>query len=205
MRVAQAGRVIASTATRRRRGVLSVLTAVVLAAGLLTGCTASSGPGHAFSLQSVGAAQSGQVYPVSKRVPVGSYAGALLDSKPFALSSLRGHVTVLSWWASWCGPCQVEMPQYDVLYRKLAPQGVRFVGFDIKDDRDSAEAFVKNYDISYPIVYDEPGKSTVSLGVGSISGPPFTMLVDKQGKVAAVYLGRQADVSLSQAIGKLQS
>lgn len=177
---------------------------VALLPTLLGGCAGSSGSsGESFSLSRAGAAAPGTVYPAAERRPVGVFAGQLLNGKPFDSTGLRGHPAVLTWWGAWCGPCTTEMPQYDLLYGELRSSGVHFVGFDIKDTRSRAESFVENERISFPIVYDEPGESALRLGVGNLPGPPFTMLVDRNGLVAAVYVGPQAAVSLSGALKKL--
>jgi peroxiredoxin len=159
--------------------------------------------GSTFQLLRIGAAQPGDVYPISKRLPVATYVGRLLNEEKFSLRGALGAVTVISWWASWCGPCTTEIPQYDLLYRQLLPRDVHFIGIDIKDEHDAASSFVADNHISFPVVSDEAGAAALRLGVGNVSGPPFTMLLDAEGRVAAVYIGAQADVSLSSAIRKL--
>src|SRR5581483_6057087 len=121
----------------------------------------------------------------------------------FDLASTRGKIVVLNFWASWCGPCKTETPQFDLLYRQIKSRGVDFVGIDTKDARGAARTFVQQNDISFPIVYDEPGKTTLQLGNLPAVSLPFTVLIDQQGKVAAVYVERLSARDLQNSIDKL--
>jgi peroxiredoxin len=75
------------------------------------------------------------------------------------------------------------------VYRAYKAKGVDFVGIDFKDQRGKAESFVKDNDISFPIVYDQQGKTALQMGHLPAQGLPFTVLIDKQQRVAAVYTG----------------
>ena len=110
----------------------------------------------------------------------------------------------MNFWATWCSPCVTETPQFDSMYRSYKSKGVTFVGIDTKESSRSApRAFVKDNDISYPIVFDEPGKIATEMGNVPLQGLPTTVLVDKHGKVAAVYLGPLTPKDLEPAVNKL--
>jgi peroxiredoxin len=145
----------------------------------------------------------GKLYPQSERKTAGTFSGALLDGGTTDLAATMGKVVVLNFWAAWCGPCKTETPQFDIVYRKMKTRGVAFLGIDTKDVKSNAQSFVKDYDISYPIIYDEQGETALRLGDLPATALPFTVLLDKQGKVAAVYIIRLSAKDLTGAIHKL--
>jgi peroxiredoxin len=181
------------------------LTALVAAALVLAGCSGKDAVdqtgGGTFKFH--GATALGQLYPKADRKPASDFKVQLLDGGTMNLSSTKGKIVVLNYWATWCAPCKTELPQFDLLYRKLKSRGVHFVGIDTKDEKGSAQSFVKNYDISFPIAYDEPGETAVRLGNLPTVSLPFTVLIDQQGKVAAVYIVRLSYNDLQGAIDKL--
>ena len=103
------------------------------------------------------------------------------------LASLRGRVVVLNFWASWCAPCRVESPDLDAAYRATKASGVEFVGVVTKDEERAARAFVANFKISYSNVFDPTGAVTLRFRGFAPRGFPYTIVLDRQGRVAAVY------------------
>src|SRR3954471_19633539 len=178
------------------------VSALLAAALVLSACTGSDAVdqtgGGTFKFG--GATRLGDLYPQSHRKAAADFDGKLLDGGTFKLASTRGKVVVLNFWASWCGPCKTETPQFDLLYRQIKAKGVDFVGIDTKDVKSNAKSFIKNNDISYPIVFDEPGETALRLGNLPATALPFTVLLDQQGKVAAVYVIRLSAKDLQTAI-----
>jgi peroxiredoxin len=183
-------------------------TLALLAAALLTlsACTGSQAVSQTQnnSFEFSGGTKLGSVIPQAGRKPAGAATGSLIGGNgDFRLAAAKGKVVVLNFWASWCGPCQTETPQFDLLYRQIKSRGVDFVGIDTKDDKGAAEDFVRTNKISFPIVFDQPGKVAVELGHIPQPSLPFTVLIDKSGKVAAVYLVRLADKDLQKSLDTL--
>jgi thiol-disulfide isomerase/thioredoxin len=146
---------------------------------------------------------SGHTIATADRKKVHDFTGTLLSGGNYDLTHDAGKVVVLNFWASWCGPCQVETPQFDVLYRKNRASGVDFVGIDTKDIKSAAQSFVSDNKITFPIVYDEPGEVALRLGNLPAQSLPFTVLVDKQQRVAAVYVGPQSAKDLQPVLDRL--
>ena len=108
-----------------------------------------------------------------------------LNGQPLSLARLRGKVVLLNFWASWCGPCLTEMPQFMAWQRQYAAQGLRVVGISMDDDVASARKLVTRLKVDYPIAMGDPvlGRSYGVLGL------PLTFLIDRKGQVRAVYQG----------------
>lgn len=143
----------------------------------------------------VSATGKGSVIPLSQRKPAGALNGALIGGGQYNLPAHRGRVVLINYWASWCAPCVTESPMLETVYRSLKTRGVDFVGVDVKDDRQAAESFITDKHLSYPMIYDEPAKTALQLGIPA-GGLPVTILVDRAGRTAAVYLGavQQSDI-----------
>jgi thiol-disulfide isomerase/thioredoxin len=114
-------------------------------------------------------------------------SGQMLDSK-----ALEGQVVVMNWWYSACAPCRAEAPELQALYEEFQDQGVQFIGVNVRDTAETALAFDRKFDISFPSIIDAQS-GAVSLafqGVVSPQAVPTTLVIDKQGKVASRILGR---------------
>ncbi|WP_375489704.1 TlpA family protein disulfide reductase [uncultured Jatrophihabitans sp.] len=192
---------------KRRLAAAAVWAATLVAVPVLAACTGSNAvdqnPKQDGDFSFGTGTPLGQLYPVAERKKAGAFDGSLLDGGTFRSTTTEGKVAVINFWATWCGPCKTETPQFDSVYRQVRSRGVDFVGIDTKDVKDSAQAFVKNNKITYPIVSDEEGETAVELGKIPQLGLPFTVLLDKQGRVAAVYVVRLSPVDLTHSIDKL--
>lgn len=179
--------------------------AAVLAAAVALALSACSGSGGGSSYQFSSAQPLGTLIPAAQRKPAPDVTGHLLDgSGTTGPQHFHGHVVVMNFWASWCGPCRSETPQLVSAYHDMHAKGVDFLGIDTKDTHAGAKAFVGLEKVPYPIVYDQQGQ--VQLELGNIPGRlPFTVLLDQQGRVAAVYLTTLTEKDLQQVIAKLRA
>jgi thiol-disulfide isomerase/thioredoxin len=159
----------------------------------MSACTSSSGGTH---FQFKYATKLDTLIAPADREPAQNIGGTLLDGGTTDLRSDKGKVVLLNFWASWCVPCQVETPQLEQVYESMHAKGVNFLGIDTKDIRGKAKSFVGNNGVTYPVLYDENGESALRLG--NIPGNlPFTVLIDKKGRVAAVYLSKLTENDLT--------
>ncbi|HVY46314.1 MAG TPA: TlpA disulfide reductase family protein [Minicystis sp.] len=117
--------------------------------------------------------------------------GARLD-----LGELKGHAVVLDFWASWCGPCAVEAPVLDRLARRYEKQGLVVVGVNVSDAPATIKAYAAQRGLSYPMVVDGHDASD-RYGVDKL---PSLVVIDKQGKVAAFFVGVVDESALDEAL-----
>lgn len=125
-------------------------------------------------------------------------AGTALDGGRIRLSGYRGKVVVLNVWASWCGPCRAEAPELSKAQRTLAAKGVQVLGVDTDADRSQGRAFAGDHHLAYPSLYDPGSRQLVHRLPGKYLGQalPYTLFIDRNGKIAAQGLVRltEADV-----------
>jgi cytochrome c biogenesis protein CcmG, thiol:disulfide interchange protein DsbE len=113
--------------------------------------------------------------------PAHTFALARLDAPgKLQLSSLRGKVVVLNFWASWCAPCKSEAPRLEAAWQRYRRQGVVVVGVDGQDFSGDAKRFLRKHQITYPNVHDGPGAIGTKYGV---TGYPETYFVDRRGRL----------------------
>jgi thiol-disulfide isomerase/thioredoxin len=123
----------------------------------------------------------------------------LVDGGEFRLSSERGRVVVLDFWASWCGPCMQSMPQLEKLSQELANKSIRFVAVNLQEDRQTVEKALERLELTLDIALDVDGATAEKFSVTAI---PQTIVIDAEGKVRAVVTGGGPDYAqmLRQAI-----
>jgi thiol-disulfide isomerase/thioredoxin len=182
---------------------LRLVAALLVGATLvLSGCTSSSSGNGKYVYH--GAQQLGQLIKVADRKPVSNFSGSLLNGGTYHLTQDAGKVTVVNFWGEWCPPCRVETPQFGLVYDAYKAKDTAFVGIDILEpNRDKPRQFVKDNHITYPIVYDDDGETALHMGNISVPGAPFTVLLDKHHRVAAVYAVRMAANDLEPLLNKL--
>jgi peroxiredoxin len=129
----------------------------------------------------------GEVIPVADRKSAPDVTGQLIGGGQWQLAGQRGKVVVLNFWGSWCPPCRVETPDFDQAYRATKAKGVEFVGVAVKDREEAAASFLADKKISYPSLFDPAGKVALRFRDLRTNGFPYTIVIDKQARVAAVY------------------
>lgn len=135
---------------------------------------------------------------LDKRKEPGEVSGETLDGKPISLDDYRGKTVVVNVWGSWCAPCRSEAPDLVAASKELARDGVAFVGIDSRDlDRAAAQAFVRRFEVPYPSIYDQQGKTLLAFrGTLSPNAIPSTVVIDSQGRVAASIIGETTKATL---------
>jgi thiol-disulfide isomerase/thioredoxin len=136
--------------------------------------------------------------PVSEREQPGEVAGETIDGEPLSLDDYAGQVVVVNVWGSWCAPCRAEAPMLAKAARELADQDVAFLGIDSRDpSKTAARAFVRRFDIPYPSIYDQQGRTLLAFrGTLTPNAIPSTVIIDREGRVAASVLGEISRTTL---------
>src|SRR5437016_4339345 len=113
-----------------------------------------------------------------------------LDGKNIQLSSFRGKAVLLNFWATWCGPCKIEMPWFVELQKEYGPQGFQIVGVAMDDSStEDITKFVREMGINYPVLL---GKEEVGQSYGGVNALPTSFFIDRDGKLVAREFGLQS-------------
>jgi cytochrome c biogenesis protein CcmG, thiol:disulfide interchange protein DsbE len=128
--------------------------------------------------------------------PAPALPRAVLIPPPITLADLRGKPALINFWASWCDPCRKEAPELESFYR--AHKGhVGMVGIDYNDDPSSARDFVREFDLTYPMLRDPNAVYGDRYG---LVGLPTTVIIDSSGRIQASLRGPQTTETLSRAL-----
>ena len=108
-----------------------------------------------------------------------------VEGQPVELSSLRGKVVIIDFWASWCAPCKVAMPFYDGLQRDH-PEALVVVGVSVDEEAEAMRAALEQLPVSFTILHDQQGQVAEQFGVDTM---PSSYVLDSNGKVARIHRG----------------
>ncbi len=123
-----------------------------------------------------------------------------LEGKTMRLSDFRGKAVLLNFWATWCGPCKIEMPWFVELQQKYGSQGLQVVGVAMDDaSKEDIAKFAKEMGVNYPVLI---GKEAVGDSYGGIPALPETFFIGRDGKVVDKILGLRGKAEIEDAIKK---
>jgi thiol-disulfide isomerase/thioredoxin len=109
-----------------------------------------------------------------------------LGGQKVKLSSLKGKVVFLNFWATWCGPCRSEMPSMQRMYEKLKGEGLEILAVDQKEDKATVQRYTKALNLSFPILLDTTGRVNAQYNASAL---PTTYLFDRAGFIYALAVG----------------
>ncbi|MGY2075770.1 MULTISPECIES: TlpA family protein disulfide reductase [unclassified Blastococcus] len=185
------------------------LLTALLAGAILTGCSTGSDAvevNNGGEFRFVEATPAGEVIPADERATAPEFSGTLLGGGEFSSAALAGDVAVLNFWGSWCGPCRIETPEFQEVYAEVRDEGVQFVGLNVKEtDEQFALAFVERFGIEFPSLYDPRGEVALAFRDYPANAVPSTIVLDRQGRVAAVYTGAVAQDDLRAVLDQVQA
>ena len=153
----------------------------VLAIALLAGCFLY------FYAPRPRAVRTGPVKPDKDRHQAPDFALKDVNGQTVRLSDYRGKVVLLDFWATWCGPCQIEIPWFVDLERRNKDKGFAVLGVSMDDDGwESVKPFLSQLGVNYRVVI---GDGETAQLYGGVDALPTTFLIDRGGKIAAVHVG----------------
>jgi thiol-disulfide isomerase/thioredoxin len=129
--------------------------------------------------------------------PAPALAGDSVEGQPLALADLRGSVVVVNFWATWCDPCRAEQPELAGLAGDYRNEGVAFLGVNERDDVAKARAWIKEFDVPYPSIVDEPGAWADDF---AFFGLPDTYVIDTEGTIRWAVYGQTDAAQLKELI-----
>ena len=162
--------------TKMAGGALLILAFIGAATILLLRDDASSGP-HIDGIESE--LTSGGYETSDDKGPAPDFELASLSGEKFRLSAHRGEVVVINFWATWCGPCRIEIPDLIRMQELLRRDGIQFVGISLDEEgKEIVETFAREANFNYPILLDD---GSISEKFGGIYALPTTVIVDRKG------------------------
>jgi len=151
-----------------------------LLAGLVAASLAASAAGTAFAAQNL----------LNQKAP--EFTLKDLNGQSLRLASFCGKVVLLNFWATWCAPCQIEMPVFAAWQRQYAPQGFQVIGISMDDDPAPARHLVERLKLNYPVAM---GDERLGARYAGVLGLPLTFLIDRNGVIRARFQG-ETDVKV---------
>ena len=124
--------------------------------------------------------------------------------EPVSSADYEGQVVVVNFWYAACPPCRVEAPDLEALHQEFDGEGASFLGVNVRDQAATAAGFEKEFGISYPSVIDANDGNMLLAFAGTVApnAVPTTIVLDKQGRVAARFLGLIEEPSILKTISR---
>ena len=170
---------------------LSLAFATALLFGyMVAGCSTSP--------RSVNAAS---VKPDKERKSAPAFALRDADGKLVHLADYKGKVVLLDFWATWCGPCKIEIPWFMEMQRKNKDRGFEVLGVAMDDEGwEVVKPFISKIGVNYRIL---AGNDETAQSYGGVDALPTTFLIDRSGKIAAVHVGLASKKDFEDGIQEL--
>jgi peroxiredoxin len=118
--------------------------------------------------------------------PAPSFTLAALSGQQAALSQYKGQVVMVNFWATWCGPCQQEMPLLDQMYKKYKPAGFTLIGVNVDKEAPPVRELMARKPVSFPVLLDPANQVSKAYHVDEM---PSSVLIDRKGEIRYIHRG----------------
>jgi thiol-disulfide isomerase/thioredoxin len=123
---------------------------------------------------------------VDRPIPMFNFSTTLVNGNPISLKDFTGKVVFLNFWATWCGPCRMEMPSMEALYRRFKDQGFEILAVDVRENQKDVAAFMNELGLSFPAALDTKGDIAA---IYAIEAFPTTYIIDRDGGIITRLVG----------------
>ena len=134
---------------------------------------------------------------LDNRGDVITFSGTTESGETVSSADYLGNVLVVNFWYAGCAPCRAEAPDLELVYNEMSPQGVNFLGVNVRDQAATIDSFNKRFGITYQSIIDQDGQAQLAFAAQvPPNAVPTTLVLDAQGRVAARILGQLQDPSI---------
>jgi len=113
-----------------------------------------------------------------------------LNDSSYTLSKMENKVVLINFWATWCGPCRMEIPEFNELYKNYHEQGLEILGISISDNKKQLNNFTKSFAVDYPLLYGGArDMNNIMKDYGGVYAVPSSFLIGKEGSIIWSYPG----------------
>jgi peroxiredoxin len=118
--------------------------------------------------------------------PAPAFTLTTLEGQPGALSQYKGQVVMVNFWATWCGPCQQEMPLLDQMYKKYKPAGFTLIGVNVDKEAPPVKELMARRPVSFPVLLDPANQVSKAYHVDEM---PSSVIIDRKGEIRYIHRG----------------
>jgi len=113
-----------------------------------------------------------------------------LNDSSYTLSNMDGKVVLINFWATWCGPCRMEIPEFNELHKSYHEKGLEILGISISDNKKQLKNFAKSFAVDYPLLYGSSrDMNNIMKDYGGVYAVPSSFLIGKEGSIIWKYPG----------------
>ena len=113
-----------------------------------------------------------------------------LNDSSYTLSKMAGEVVLINFWATWCGPCRMEIPEFNELHKSYHEKGLEILGISVSDNKKQLKNFAKSFAVDYPLLYGSArDMNNIMKDYGGVYAVPSSFLIGKEGSIIWSYPG----------------